>query len=104
MVKRQPAECGTNAGYFRHYRAKEKPCEPCRKAHSADARRRYLASQDERQAALRARSKAHGRLAQQFQVEYLELLVEEMEAEGLDSTRVQNRAWKAALQAAEEET
>ncbi|MDT0567872.1 hypothetical protein RM704_10390 [Streptomyces sp. DSM 3412] len=29
---RQPAKCGTKAGYHRHYRHKEKPCEPCRAA------------------------------------------------------------------------
>ncbi|MFM9675816.1 hypothetical protein ACKI1N_10240 [Streptomyces brasiliscabiei] len=29
---RQPARCGTKAGYHRHYRHKEKPCEPCRAA------------------------------------------------------------------------
>ncbi|MCU1647119.1 MAG: hypothetical protein JWN03_7394 [Nocardia sp.] len=32
--------CGTDAGYHRHYRREERPCEWCREAHSASARKR----------------------------------------------------------------
>lgn len=35
---RQPAECGTEAGYRRHYRYKEPPCQPCRAAKAAAMR------------------------------------------------------------------
>lgn len=29
------AECGTNAGYYRHHRRHEPTCQPCRDAHAA---------------------------------------------------------------------
>ena len=32
---------GTDAGYHRHNRNREKPCEPCRKAHAERSRRDY---------------------------------------------------------------
>ena len=31
---RQPARCGTAAGYNRHRRADEQPCQACREAHN----------------------------------------------------------------------
>lgn len=37
---RQSAECGTDAGYRRHYRLKEPTCAPCRAAKAA-SRRHY---------------------------------------------------------------
>lgn len=98
--------CGTVGAYFRHYRHGEKPCQACKEAHNAHIRDKYATNAQantERKAALRARSKAFTRLSQRFRVEYLELLAEELEAEGLDSTRVRDRAWKAALNTAEEE-
>ncbi|MBE4783956.1 hypothetical protein [Streptomyces caniscabiei] len=38
---RQPVECGTDAGYRRHYRLKEPTCAPCRAA-KAVSRQHYL--------------------------------------------------------------
>ncbi|MFI5781148.1 hypothetical protein [Nocardia sp. NPDC051570] len=32
--------CGTNAGYYRHYRRHERACEWCRDAHNESARQR----------------------------------------------------------------
>jgi len=32
--------CGTDAGYYRHYRRAEQPCEWCREAHNESARKR----------------------------------------------------------------
>lgn len=34
-TKPKPAECGTQNGYFRHYRKREKTCKRCRAAHAA---------------------------------------------------------------------
>ncbi|WP_067565943.1 hypothetical protein [Nocardia acidivorans] len=42
--------CGSDAGYHRHYRRDERPCEWCREAHNASARKRR-----------RARPQLHGR-------------------------------------------
>lgn len=37
---REPAKCGTDAGYFRHRRTNhEEPCDDCRTAHAAATRR-----------------------------------------------------------------
>lgn len=98
--------CGTVAAYFRHYRHGEKPCQACKEAHNAHIREKYATNAQanaERRAALRARSKAFTRLSQKFRIEYLELLGEALEAEGLDPSRVRDRAWQAALDTAEEE-
>ena len=37
------APCGTNAAYNRHIKRREKPCDPCRRAHAADEARRRAA-------------------------------------------------------------
>ncbi|RJO69810.1 hypothetical protein D5S18_28330 [Nocardia panacis] len=42
--------CGTDAGYHRHYRRDEQPCERCREAHNESARKRR-----------RERPRLHGR-------------------------------------------
>lgn len=44
--------CGTDAGYARHLRAKEKPCEPCAAAH----REKVRVAQRERRARIKAQS------------------------------------------------
>lgn len=40
---RELEPCGTEAAYFRHVRAKETVCDPCRKAHRAAAKARRAA-------------------------------------------------------------
>lgn len=42
-VPRGLEPCGTEAAYFRHVRAKEPVCDPCRKAHRAAAKARRAA-------------------------------------------------------------
>lgn len=37
--KRRVAPCGTVAAFWRHYRRKETPCDPCREAHREWGRR-----------------------------------------------------------------
>jgi WhiB family redox-sensing transcriptional regulator len=39
-LPRKPAECGTRAGYHKHYREKTPYCTPCRAANTAAQRRR----------------------------------------------------------------
>jgi hypothetical protein len=66
------ASCGTNAGYFRHRRAGQETCGPCRSAH------RRLDS--DRNA---ARQKAASRLAAEHPERWRELYAEELERRGL---------------------
>ena len=101
-------KCGTDAGFQRHYRRKEQACEPCRQARADKQKARKLSaspSDREKSKALdRARTKALTRLSKKFPADYLELLTEEAEKEGLDTSRIQTRAWKAAVKAAAEQS
>jgi hypothetical protein len=38
--ERDLSNCGTNKGYHAHHRARERTCEPCRRAHAAFTRER----------------------------------------------------------------
>lgn len=67
-------QCGSNAGYFRHYRADEQICEPCRAAH--------IAINADRDA---ARQRAHARLAKEQPDRWRELYAEELERRGLQA-------------------
>lgn len=69
-------QCGTDAGYFRHYRADERPCEPCRAAH--------IAINADRDA---ARQRAHTRLASEYDRRWRELYAEELERRGLKAKK-----------------
>jgi len=63
------AECGTVAGYFRHRRAGQEQCQPCRDAMNA--------SNWDRAPHRKARHPALTRLAQRHPEEYRVLLAEE---------------------------
>lgn len=67
-------QCGTYAGYFRHYRAAEDACAACRAAnyaHNADRRA--------------ARDAAYSRLTREFPDRWRELYAEELERRGLQA-------------------
>lgn len=79
------AQCGTYAGYNRHYRLGEPQCEPCR-----EARRRYqrqrVAKHGGKTAseALTASARYHAmaRLARKFPLEFRAFYQEELERRG----------------------
>lgn len=71
--------CGTNAGYFRHRRARETACDPCMSAHrQLDADRNA------------ARQRAATRLAAEFPRRWRELYAEECERRGLNYREAQS--------------
>lgn len=69
---------GTNRGYDRHLRARDKPCDPCREAHNAYIRQwRWRQSPESAKARNRyesARLRALTRLSKAHPEEYAELL------------------------------
>ncbi len=77
----KPAECGTYAGWSRHSRAKESPCDACRAARAVyNAHRRQdpaVKADDGRRA--RARARALSRLSREYPARYRALLHEEMQ-------------------------
>jgi hypothetical protein len=46
LMRRRPAECGTYAGYSRHYQLGGKPCDACKAARSEYARAYYRRKKD----------------------------------------------------------
>lgn len=76
-----PLLCGTRAGYIRHIRAKEAPCEECRAAHTLYARL-WRARTDNRaqHAYTRAREAAVRRLIAAHPEEYRDAYREERAA------------------------
>lgn len=80
----RPNEHGTNAGYERHRKAGEKPCDDCRRAHNAYtvAWRRQNSGNPEYQAMRNrydnARARALSRLRQAHLDEYDKYLREEL--------------------------
>lgn len=76
---RSPIACGTYAGYQKHLRSQETPCDDCKAANAAmsrerrrDPREMYL--HDKRK---RARLRALSRLAKAYPEEYRRLYSEE---------------------------
>jgi hypothetical protein len=74
---------GTNRGYDRHLRAREKPCDPCREAHNAYIRQWRSTRQSPEAAKARsryesARLRALTRLSKAHPEEYAELLRSEL--------------------------
>lgn len=87
---KSPAKCGTDAGYYKHYRQKEDACGPCKKAHRlADAERRLKDPfrDSKYKAERRARDAARIRLAEAHPAEYVRYYYEALERE----ERGQNR-------------
>jgi hypothetical protein len=88
------AMCGTNAGWFRHYRANEPPCDPCRFAHNrvtAEHQSRRRRDSPEKRAAdallSKAQTRAQRRLAAAHPDEYRALIDEERVLLGLRPAR-----------------
>jgi hypothetical protein len=76
-----PARCGTPAGYQRHRRRNEQPCDDCRVANAAymrDFRQRKPEFAAKARASSNARSRAVWRLAARYPDEYRQLLREEI--------------------------
>ena len=73
--------CGTDAGYQRHRRAGEDPCDPCK-----EARRNYVRSHRAKRGGIadssrrleRARGRAHVRLSEMYPRVFARLLAEEL--------------------------
>lgn len=71
---------GTNAGYYRHKRAGERPCEKCRAAHNAYVRNRRKVDgrKAERAAYVRATGRAWRALAKRHPDEFAAILRREL--------------------------
>jgi hypothetical protein len=75
ITRADPAErpqCGTNSGYYLHFRAGETTCDACRAAHVA-----YQADLNA------ACQRAHARLSHEYHDRYRKLYVEELALRGI---------------------
>lgn len=75
---------GTYAGFMRHYRRKETPCEPCRQARNtymARYRESHPDAYDYDKRMTNARSRALWRLAKQYPQEFRKFFDEERKAD-----------------------
>jgi hypothetical protein len=76
-----PLLCGTSAGYIRHVKAGEIPCEECRAAHTLYMRLwRSRTGNNSQHRYTRARERAVRRLIAQHREEYRALYREERDA------------------------
>lgn len=79
--------CGTDAGYQAHRKRGEDPCQTCKDGRAAQARarrQRLPVAFGREKAAMRARRRAHAKLAAEYDERFRQLYAVELAKEGLD--------------------